>query len=227
METQQRPLALAYIRVSTTRQVEFGVSLEAQKTALIEEAERRGWDVEVVADEGLSGKSLNRPALQGALTRLDKGQAQFLMAIRLDRISRSVADFAGLVDRANKKKWNLVLLSPGVDTSDPAGQFTSNVLASAAQYERQLIGQRTREALAQKRLEGVTLGRPQMLSDRVVSQVLHLRAAGLSMAGIAAHLTELRVPTAKGRPVWSTSTIQAVLKSQKAAELVRDGLDAA
>lgn len=80
------PLALAYIRVSTTDQAENGASLDAQRATLIGEADRRGWDVEIVADEGLSAKNLNRPALQTALTRLDRGQAQYLLAVRLDRV---------------------------------------------------------------------------------------------------------------------------------------------
>jgi len=97
----------------------------------------RGWDLELVADEGLSGKNMNRPALQAALGRLDCGEADTLISIRLDRISRSIADFAGLLDRAGRKGWGLVLLSPALDLADPAGRFTANVLASAVQYERE------------------------------------------------------------------------------------------
>lgn len=97
----------------------------------------RGWDLELVADEGLSAKNMNRPAPQAALGWLDCGEADTLISIRLDRISRSVADFAGLLDRAGRKGWGLVLLSPALDLADPAGRFTANVLASAAQYERE------------------------------------------------------------------------------------------
>lgn len=107
-----RPLALGYIRVSTADQVENGASLDAQRTALTIEADHRGWDLELVADEGLSAKNMNRPALAAALDRLDRGDADALLSVRLDRVSRSVADFAGLVDRAGRKGWGLVLLSP-------------------------------------------------------------------------------------------------------------------
>ena len=62
-ETRSQPLALGYIRVSTTEQADKGASLDAQRAALVAEAGRRGWDLEVVADEGVSGKTLNRPAL--------------------------------------------------------------------------------------------------------------------------------------------------------------------
>lgn len=127
---------------------EHGASLNAQRAALVAEADRRGWDVEVVAEEGLSGKSLKRPGLQSALTSHDRGEADVLLAVRLDRVSRSVADFAGLLDRCQRRGWELVLLSPNIDTADPAGRFTAHVLASAAQYERELISQRTREGMA-------------------------------------------------------------------------------
>ena len=169
-QAAKQPLALAYVRVSTAEQVETGASLDAQRATLVVEAERRGWAVEVVADEGKSAKSLNRPGLQSALVRLDAGQADFLMAIRLDRVSRSVSDFAGLLDRAAKKGWDLALLSPNIDTSDPAGRFTANVLASAAQYERELIGVRTREGMAQRRSEGVRLGRPRTTPAEAVAR---------------------------------------------------------
>lgn len=111
--------------------------------------------MEVLSDEGKSAKTLNRPGLQSALRRLDAGEADHLLAIRLDRVSRSVADFAGLLDRSAKKGWGLVLLSPNIDTSNAAGRFTAHVLASAAQYERELIGQRVREGMAQRKAEGV------------------------------------------------------------------------
>ena len=207
------PLALGYIRVSTAEQASEGASLDAQRAALTIEAGRRGWDVEIVADEGVSAKNLNRPALQGALRRLDAGEADYLLAIRLDRVSRSVADFAGLLDRATKKGWGLVFQSPNIDTSDPAGRFTSNVLASAAQYERELNGARTREGMMQRKAEGVHIGRPRVLPSEVLSRIAADRAAGLSMAKIAAGLQADGVPTARGGGRWYPSTVNDVLKS--------------
>lgn len=208
-----RPLALAYVRVSTAEQVEQGASLDAQRAALTAEAEKRGWDVEIVADEGLSAKTLNRPGLQDALARLDAGAADYLLSIRLDRVSRSVADFAGLLDRSVKRGWGLVLLSPNIDTTDPAGRFTGNVLASAAQYERELIGARTREGMAQRKAEGVKMGRPRVLSDVTVEQITVMRSAGLSMAAIATALNDANVATAHGGAKWYASTIKRVLDS--------------
>ncbi|SDO48567.1 Site-specific DNA recombinase [Nakamurella panacisegetis] len=208
--SRTRPLALVYVRVSTADQVEYGASLDAQRATLIAEAERRGWECEVVADEGVSAKNLDRPGLTGALNRLDAGDADVLMAIRLDRISRSVADFAGLVDRAGRKGWNLVLLSPALDLSDPAGRFTANVLASAAQYERELISMRTREVLAKKKADGVRLGRPTAVASAVVDRITTARAAGNSWPKIAAALNDDKVATPTGKGRWYPAGCRAI-----------------
>lgn len=217
--TRPRPLALAYVRVSTAEQANDGASLDAQRAALLAEARRRGWDVELAADEGYSAKDLNRPGLRDALERLDRGEADTLIAIRLDRVSRSVADFAGLLSRAKRKRWRLVLLSPNLDTEDAAGKFTAHVLAAAAEYERDLIGARTREGMAQRRAEGVHVGRPRSLPEGVVARIVHERASGATLRAIAEGLTADRVPTARGGATWATSTVQGVLASGTAMKL--------
>jgi DNA invertase Pin-like site-specific DNA recombinase len=124
-----------------------------------------------------------------------------------------VRDFAGQLEGAQRHGWRLVLLDLG-DTSTPAGEMTANIIASAAQYERRLIGQRTREGLAAKRAAGVRLGRPSVLPAEVVGRIVNERADGLRM--IAEGLTADGVPTARGGAVWSTSTVQAVLRGQQA-----------
>ncbi|MGI8415963.1 MAG: recombinase family protein [Nakamurella sp.] len=215
--TRIRPLALGYVRVSTADQVDNGASLDAQRTALTVEADRRGWDLELIADEGLSGKNMNRPALLEALTRLDRGDADTLISIRLDRISRSVADFAGLLDRAGRKGWGLVLLSPALDLADPAGRFTANVLASAAQYERELISARTKEGMAQRKVDGWSggrpAGRPRMLDENIRDRIVAAHTAGNGWTVIARDLTDDQVPTARGGAVWHPSAVRAAFLS--------------
>lgn len=209
--SRQRPLALAYVRVSTGEQADSGASLESQKRTLTDEAERRGWDVQIMEDAGQSAKSLNRPALQESLDMLDKGKADHLLSIRLDRVSRSVSDFAGLMDRATRKGWGIVLLSPNVDTSDPAGRFTANVLASAAQYERELIGLRTSEGMAQKKLEGVKMGKPRAIPTETVAFIKAERDGGKSLRKIADALNEASVPTPSEGKKWYASSVKATL----------------
>ncbi len=208
-----RPLALGYVRVSTEGQVLDGASLDAQRAALASEAERRGWDVEIVADQGVSAKSLNRPGLLAALERLDRGEADALLSVRLDRVSRSVSDFAGLLARAKRRGWSVVLLSPNLDTTDPAGKFTAHVLAAAAEYERDLIGARTREGMAQRRAEGIHVGRPRILPNDVVARIVAEHAEGRSLRAIAADLDADGIPTAHGGSRWYASTVRGVLSS--------------
>ena|SRR5689334_723837 len=97
-----------------------------------------------------------------------------------------------------------------------------SVAASAAQYERRLIGQRTREGLAAKRAAGVRLGRPSVLPADIVRRIVAERADGKGLRVIAEGLTADGVPTARGGASWSTSTVQAVLRGQDAAQIAAD-----
>lgn len=215
-----RPLALCYVRVSTDDQVEMGASLDAQTVILTEAAERKGFRVEVLREEGRSGKSLaGRPVMAAALDRLRHGDAQALFAARLDRLSRSVGDFAALLERSGKEGWRLAILDADVDTGTPSGEFLVNVMAAAAQYERRIIGARTRDALAQRRREGVRLGRPSSVPAEVVARIVSERAAGASLRAIASGLTADGIPTAHGGAAWHASTVSAVLAGQDAAAM--------
>jgi DNA invertase Pin-like site-specific DNA recombinase len=212
-----RPLALAYVRVSTADQAEHGASLDAQVTAITDATEPQGYRVEVLREEGRSGKSLKRRlALAEALKRLGKGEAVALYAQRLDRLTRSVADFAFLLDTAKRQGWRLVCLDGGEDTATPSGEFLVNVMAAAAQYERALIAARTRDALAQRRREGVRLGRPSCLPAKVVARIVRERQAGATLRAIAAGLNADNVPTAHEGAAWHASTVRKVLQGQDA-----------
>ena len=153
---------LGYVRVSTEEQSDSGAGLEAQRRAIEAECERRGWKlVEVIEDAGFSAKDLKRPGMQEALRVLEEGDAKALVVAKLDRLSRSMIDFTALMATAQKQGWALVALDCAVDTTTPAGEAMANVLATFAQFERRLIGQRTREALAvKKRRASGSDGRP-------------------------------------------------------------------
>jgi DNA invertase Pin-like site-specific DNA recombinase len=208
---------VAYTRVSTAEQASSGAGLAAQRAAIAAEVERRGWElVGVEEDAGLSGKSTEcRPALARALAAVDSGEAEALVVAKLDRLSRSLLDFAGMMERGRKRGWALVALDLGVDTTTPAGEMMANVLASFAQYERRIIGQRTRDALAVKRVQGVRLGRPRTLAGDVRARIVVERAAGRSLRAIEALDVE-GVPTAQGGARWYPSTVRAILESEAA-----------
>jgi DNA invertase Pin-like site-specific DNA recombinase len=112
---------------------------------------------------------------------------------------------------AQKQSWALVALDCAVDTSTPAGEAMAHVLATFGQFERRLISQRTREALAVKKASGVRLGRPPTVPQAVVRRIQRLRARGLSLRAIAEELNETHVPTAQGGKEWYAATVRHVL----------------
>jgi DNA invertase Pin-like site-specific DNA recombinase len=207
--------------VSTGDQADGGAGLAAQHATLTDEADRKGWViVDDLTDAGLSGKSMaGRPGLARALELVVTGEADTLAVAKLDRLSRSLHDFAALMAQAREQGWNLVALDLGIDLSTPAGEFMASVMASAAQWERRIIGQRTREALAVKREQGVRLGRPRGLPPEVVRRIVARRAEGVTLQRIADELRADAVCTAQGG-TWSPGTVAAVLNSPAAAEIV-------
>jgi DNA invertase Pin-like site-specific DNA recombinase len=218
--TRSQLLALAYCRVSTADQAEDGASLDAQESMLREQASRRGWDIEVVREEGKSAKSITgRPLLLEALRKLDSNEADVLLAVRLDRVSRSLTDFAGLYDRSGKKGWAIVLPSSGIDTTaaaTPSDRFSAQIQAAAAELERGLISARTKEGMAQRRAEGAKFGRPRLIPDDVLARIVDERAAGKSFPKIAATLNAEGIETAHGGLRWYPSTISKALASRAA-----------
>ncbi len=203
------------MRVSTEEQADSGLGLAAQRAAIEAECARRGWEIaEVFEDAGASGKSLSgRPALQSALEAVTTHEADALVVAKLDRLSRSLLDFAGLMEDARKGGWSLVILDLGVDTTTPSGEMIANVMATFAQFERRLIGQRTKDALAVKKRQGVRLGRPRLVNDQVRERIERERAAGTSLRAIADGLNLDGVPTAHGGARWHASTVRGILAS--------------
>ena len=204
---------VGYLRVSTVEQTDSGLGLAAQRTAIDAECARRGWRVLAVhEDAGISGKTVGkRPGLAAALEDVESGRAAGIVVAKLDRLSRSLADFANLMARARDSGWNLVALDLGVDLGTPAGEFMANVLASAAQWERRIIGQRTKDALAVKRAQGAKLGRPTVLPEGVAQRILAAHGAGAGWSAIARELNDGGIPTAHGGARWYPSTVRAVV----------------
>src|SRR3954453_3913013 len=184
--TQTTRRVIAYLRVSTDEQKNSGAGIAAQKAAIVAECQHRGWHiVQVVEDAGFSAKDLKRPGVQAALDALKRKQADALVVSKLDRLSRSMLDFTGVMATAQKQNWALVALDCAVDTTTPAGEAMAHVLATFAQFERRLIGQRTREALAVKRKEGIRLGRPQSISPKLARRIRTMRSRGMTLQAIS------------------------------------------
>lgn len=209
---------IAYLRVSTSEQGRSGLGLAAQRTAIERGAEYHGWHVVEWIEDEASGKSLDRPGIQRALTRLENGGPKVLVAAKLDRIARSALDFLTLVDRAKEREWSLIVLDVGgehLDMTSSLGRFTATILAGVAELERNMIGERTRDAMAAARAKGTKLGRPRNLPDEVVARIVSERKAGRTLQAIADGLNDDGVPTAQGGSQWWPSTVGALVRREE------------
>jgi site-specific DNA recombinase len=141
-----RARAVAYVRVSTEKQADHGVSLAAQRSKV--EAYATLYDlelVETVVDAGVSAKDIQRPGLQKALRALEGGLADAVVVVKLDRLTRSVRDLGNLVEQYFATgRFSLLSVGEQIDTRSAAGRLVLNVLASVAQWEREATGERTR-----------------------------------------------------------------------------------
>ena len=137
---------IGYIRVSTDQQAESGAGMAAQRSAIRRQCEQHGWELAAIyEDNGASAKTLNnRPGLTEALAVLANGDASALVVAKLDRLARSVHDFAGLVRIAEREGWGIVALDLGVDMTTPTGGLLANVTASVAEWERRIIAENIR-----------------------------------------------------------------------------------
>jgi DNA invertase Pin-like site-specific DNA recombinase len=204
---------IGYIRVSTEEQAASGYGLKAQESAIRETVDRRGAElVELVRDEGKSGRSLERPGLLAALQRIADGEAEGLVVAKLDRASRSVVDFGLLLDWFDRAGAVFIALDLNVDTSTPGGRLVANVLASVAEWERATIAQRTTAGLAAARAEGRAIGPPAVRDNPELVERIHaMRDQKLSLREICAVLNEEGVPTLRGGTTWRASSLQTIL----------------
>jgi site-specific DNA recombinase len=184
-----RTRTVAFLRVSTEKQADRGVSLDAQRAKVAAYAELYDLDVvKVIVDAGVSAKTLDRPGLGRALAMLRTGKAEALLVVKLDRLTRSVRDLGELVER-HFAPGKSALLSVGeqIDTRSAAGRLVLNVLASVSQWERDGLALVGGKLVA---LEG---------EQAVLAKARALRAGGLSLRAVAGELDRagLRARTGK------------------------------
>ncbi len=208
--------AIGYVRLSV-KNGENGAGLKAQERAIRARCRDRGWELlRVEADHGSTGANLRREGITAALRGLAGGEADALVVAKLDRLSRSVHDFTGIVRQATEEGWAVVVLDPDLDMTSPYGKAMASVIATMAELERDLISQRIKEALAVKKANGVKLGRPRGIPLHVRERIVRERVEGATLKEVAQRLNDEGVPTASGQGRWHVSTVVNALRQMEA-----------
>lgn len=217
--------AIIYTRVSTTAQVLDGVSLEAQRAKARSWAEANGHVVAAeFSDAGISGKkTANRPGLQSALDAVCRGRG-VLVVYSLSRLARSTKDAILIADRLEKSGADLVSLTERIDTTSAAGKMVFRMLAVLAEFERDLVSERTKAALAHKRAKGERIGEIpfgyrldangiNLVADdteqATLADLRRMRLSGWSWQKIADELNARGIATKKGR-AWTWQTARKI-----------------
>lgn len=150
--------AIGYVRVSTGDQVENGCSLAAQEAKIAAWCTLSGYELAAIhMDRGISGKRMdNREGLQRALASIGKGTA--LVVYSLSRLARSTKDAISISEILNKRGADLVSLSEEISTVTASGRMIFRLLSVLAEFERDLVSERTKAILAHKRAKGEVYG---------------------------------------------------------------------
>src|SRR6185312_12279481 len=153
-----------YTRKSTEHNLDLEFnSLDAQREACeayIKSQAHEGWRLlaDRYDDGGLSGASLERPALQALLSEIRAGRIDIVVVYKVDRLTRSLADFAKLVELFDQHTVSFVSITQSFNTTTSMGRLTLNMLLSFAQFEREVIGERIRDKFAASRARGMWMG---------------------------------------------------------------------
>ena len=217
--------AIGYVRVSTEQQASEGVSLEAQRAKIEHWCKANDYElVNVYVDAGISGKSMDkRPGLLDALKSLKKGMA--LVSYSLSRLARSTKDALAIGEAVAKKKADMVSLTEQIDTTTAAGKMMFQMLSVLAEFERNLVAERTTNALQHKKRTGQKYtnqtpygfeaieGRLVQVQQEaeIVAEIQASRTGGNTLQSIADSLNTRGIPTKTGKQ-WAPATIHLLLK---------------
>ena len=219
--------AIGYIRVSTEEQAREGVSLDNQRKRIEAFCVAKDWSLgRIYADEGISGSSLKRDSVQELISDCKKGVFDVVVIYKLDRLTRSVKDLGQLIDLFDKSNIAFSSVSDNFDTTTANGKLVLHILGSVAQWERDIISERTRDALAHKKAEleiysplplGFEAGEDGRLIENekelaIVKQIRILHKRGLSYQKIADKLNGAGLKTKKSR-IWRKGTVYKVLQN--------------
>lgn len=223
--------AIGYVRVSTEGQAQEGVSLEAQRARIAAWCTASGYTlIETHVDAGISGgRADNRPALQAALAQACRLKA-VLVVYSLSRLARSTKDAIAISERLAKNGADLVSLSERIDTTSASGKMVFRMLAVLAEFERDLVAERTKGALSHlrnqgKRISGIAPFGFDLAADAKclipnpdeqagLALMRSLKDQGLGRRRIAAALVAHGILTKTGAP-WSPQAVAQILRRER------------
>jgi len=221
-------MVVGYARVSTAQQATFGISLEAQAERIRATAEAQNLTLdEIIVDAGESARSLQRPGMERLMALVVAGQVKTVLVASLSRLTRSVSDLALLLERFRKYDVALVSVQESLDTASAAGRLVMNILTATSQWEREIVAERTRDAMFQKKLNGERVGNipygfrlaadcrhiePNPAEQSIINKMRQMRSSGATLRAIADALNRDSITTRSGSP-WHHCYVSGALKA--------------
>ncbi len=190
-----------YLRVSTDRQSK---GLEAQERVLMAYLSENGvQDYIVYRDEGVSGAKASRPQLDQMMTAVRTGAHDVVLVYSFSRFARSTRHLLTALEEFQALGVSFISLTEKVDTASPMGRALFTIISAISQLERELVGERVRNGLANARAKGKRLGRPQKRNNELIRELL---SRGLSYRQIA------RIAKCSH---WSIAEVAKAMRSEK------------
>jgi site-specific DNA recombinase len=228
---------LGYVRVSTEEQAKEGSSLKLQPEKIRSYCDLYGLDLaRIECDEGISAKTLDRPALATVLDDLERGRVDGVVIYKLDRLTRSLRDWSDLIDRffSERAGRRLFSVNDSIDTRTAAGRLVLNVMMTVSQWEREVIAERTADAMQGKIRRGERAARrrfgydldptelhpetgkpfkmvPNPREQEAIAFMAQWLKQGKSYREMVALLTELGIETKDEGSIWRPGAIHRIL----------------
>ena len=222
--------AAGYVRVSTDEQAREGCSLDNQEARIRAYCDSQEWDlIHILREEGYSGKTTDRPALQLLLGSVrDSADVQVVLVYKLDRLSRNQRDVLNILHELESHNVLFKSVTESFDTTTPGGRAFMGMLGVFNQLERDTIAERTKDALAHKKANGEPVGTPgygwkvengvwieDEAEQAVLCKIREWYELGASYGWIADKLNSERIPCKHGGAKWHASTVRSVLNAKR------------
>lgn len=218
---------IGYCRVSTDEQAASGLSLDSQRERIAAYCAARGWVLaDVIVDAGASAATLKRPGMDAVRQLMTERLVDGVVAVKLDRLTRSVGDFHELLKLSTRTGVGIVSVTENLDTGSATGKLMVNLIASMAEWERDVIRERTVAALAVKRQRGERTSRYHRMghgerasAERVaIDMARQLVTRGLSLRAVAEELARHGHLNRAGKP-YHPQTVRRMVGPRMAVKV--------